>query len=164
MIRNLADTPSSLHDSRQWGTRSRRDAHREPPRRKTEVHRREGPEQRDEDENYILRRSEDNESNLFFAQRVSTGRFGIRKCAKGGLSNRRFKIHRLSSIKRDNGTSSQRTLGRRSSVLRLQFLSPRTSTNSSGLTFRDDDITPAHLQCPEVSRLASLQSAMLPSR
>lgn len=65
---------------------------------------------------------------------------------------------------RDNGTSSQRTLGRRSSVLRLQFLSPRTSTYSSGLTFRDDDITPAHLQCPEVSRLASLQSAMLPSR
>ena len=74
MIRNLADTPSSLSMILDDGGRGRVAT---PivslPRRKTEVHRREGPEQRDEDENYILQRNEDSESNLFFAQRVSTG-------------------------------------------------------------------------------------------
>ena len=40
--------------------------------RRGQVHRREGPEQRDEDENNLLQRSEDSESGLLFAQRVST--------------------------------------------------------------------------------------------
>ena len=163
MIRNLADTPSSLHDSRQWGTRSRRDAHREPPRRKTDVHRREGPE---------------NGTRMkiisYDAARITSLTYSLLRgflraalayvSVPRGAFEPRVQNPSIELDQRDNGTSSQRTLGRRSSVLRLQFLSPRTSTYSSGLTFRDDDITPAHLQCPEVSRLASLQSAMLPSR